>query len=50
MKLAEGKMKVEKELEEALENLEKEQAETIKYLDAQIKALSEDIVKKVIPA
>jgi F-type H+-transporting ATPase subunit b len=50
VKLAEGKMKVEKELEEALENLEKEQAETIKYLDAQIKALSEDIVKKVIPA
>lgn len=49
VKLDEGKAKVEKELEEALVKLEAQKEETIKSLDSQIKALSEDIVKKVLP-
>lgn len=49
VKLGEGKAKVEKELEEALVKLEAQKEETIKALDSQIKALSEDIVKKVLP-
>ncbi|XP_065850603.1 ATP synthase subunit b', chloroplastic [Euphorbia lathyris] len=48
-KLAAEKKKIEAELEEALGNLEKQKEETIKSLDSQIAALSEDIVKKVIP-
>ncbi|KAF8393168.1 hypothetical protein HHK36_021409 [Tetracentron sinense] len=48
-KLAEGRKKVEAELAEALANLEKQKEETIKSLDSQIAALSEDIVKKVLP-
>lgn len=49
-KLAEGRKKVEEELKEALASLEKQKEETIKALDSQIAALSEDIVKKVLPS
>lgn len=45
-KLAEGRKKVEAELAEALGNLEKQKEQTIKALDSQIAALSEEIVKK----
>ncbi|XP_043724898.1 ATP synthase subunit b', chloroplastic [Telopea speciosissima] len=48
-KLAEGRKKVEAELAEALGNLEKQKEETIKALDSQIAALSDEIVKKVLP-
>jgi F-type H+-transporting ATPase subunit b len=48
-KLAEGRKKVEAELQEALTNLELQKEETIKALDSQIAALSQDIVKKVLP-
>ncbi|KAG8487747.1 hypothetical protein CXB51_018537 [Gossypium anomalum] len=48
-KLAEGRKKVEAELQEALANLENQKEETIKSLDSQIAALSQDIVKKVLP-
>lgn len=47
--LEEGRKKVEAELQEALAKLEKQKEETIKALDAQITALSEEIVKKVLP-
>ncbi|KAJ0965359.1 hypothetical protein J5N97_026497 [Dioscorea zingiberensis] len=49
LKLAEGRKKVEQELAEALELLEKQREETIKALDSQIAALSDEIVKKVLP-
>lgn len=49
-KLAEGRKKVEAELQEALGNLENQKEETIKALDSQIAALSDEIVKKVLPA
>ncbi|CAI9096638.1 OLC1v1032830C1 [Oldenlandia corymbosa var. corymbosa] len=48
-KIAEGRKKVEAELQEALANLEKQKEETIVALDAQIDALSNEIVKKVLP-
>lgn len=48
--LAEGRKKVEAELQEALASLEKQKEVTIKALDSQIAALSEDIVKKVLPS
>ncbi|KAI4337309.1 hypothetical protein L6164_015742 [Bauhinia variegata] len=48
-KLAEGRKKVEAELQEALANLEKQKDETMKSLDSQIAALSQEIVKKVLP-
>lgn len=41
---------MEAELQEALASLEKQKEETIKALDSQIAALSEDIVKKVLPS
>ncbi|XP_027081057.1 ATP synthase subunit b', chloroplastic [Coffea eugenioides] len=49
-KLAEGRKKVEAELQEALASLEKQKEDTIKALDSQIAALSDEIVKKVLPA
>ncbi|WOL06658.1 ATP synthase subunit b', chloroplastic [Canna indica] len=49
-KLAEGRKRVEAELAEALQNLEKQKEETIKALDSQIAALSDEIVKKVLPS
>lgn len=49
-KLAEGRKKLELELKEALLSLEKQKEETIRALDSQISALSEDIVKKVLPS
>lgn len=49
-KLAEGKRKVEAELAEALQGLEKQKEDTIKALDSQIAELSQEIVKKVLPA
>ncbi|CAA7407067.1 unnamed protein product [Spirodela intermedia] len=49
-KLAEGRKRVEAELAEALANLERQKEDTIKALDSQIAALSDEIVKKVIPA
>ncbi|RRT80486.1 hypothetical protein B296_00014102 [Ensete ventricosum] len=48
-KLAEGRKGVEAELAEALQNLERQKEETIKSLDTQIAALSDEIVKKVLP-
>ncbi|KAK1268403.1 hypothetical protein QJS04_geneDACA006411 [Acorus gramineus] len=48
-KLAEGRKKVEAELEEALAALERQKEETIAALDSQIAALSDEIVKKVLP-
>ncbi|XP_074285657.1 ATP synthase subunit b', chloroplastic [Silene latifolia] len=48
-KLTEGRKKVEAELQEALSNLEKQKEDTIVALDSQIAALSDDIVKKVLP-
>ncbi|CAI9755773.1 unnamed protein product [Fraxinus pennsylvanica] len=48
-KLAEGRKKLEAELQEALANLDKQKEDTLKALDSQIAALSEDIVKKVLP-
>ncbi|CAN4099832.1 unnamed protein product [Withania somnifera] len=48
-KIAEGRKKVEAELQEALASLEKQKEETIKSLDSQIAALSDEIVKKVLP-
>ncbi|XP_044463460.1 ATP synthase subunit b', chloroplastic [Mangifera indica] len=48
-KLAEGRKKVEAELQEALANLERQKEETIKSLDSQIAALSQEIVNKVLP-
>ncbi|XP_008796790.2 ATP synthase subunit b', chloroplastic [Phoenix dactylifera] len=48
-KLAEGRKRVEAELAEALQNLEKQKEQTIKALDSQIAALSDEIVKKVLP-
>lgn len=47
--IKEGMKKVEAELQEALASLERQKEETIKALDSQIAALSEDIVKKVLP-
>ncbi|KAK1317497.1 hypothetical protein QJS10_CPA05g01364 [Acorus calamus] len=48
-KLAEGRKKVEAELEEALAALERQKEETIVALDSPIAALSDEIVKKVLP-
>ncbi|XP_057776486.1 ATP synthase subunit b', chloroplastic [Salvia miltiorrhiza] len=48
-KLAEGRKKIEAELQEALASLEKQKEETIAALDSQIAALSDEIVKKVLP-
>ncbi|KAI3454212.1 hypothetical protein Pfo_010875 [Paulownia fortunei] len=48
-KLAEGRKKVEAELQEALASLEKQKEETVKALDSQIAAISEEIVRKVLP-
>ncbi|AES73621.1 putative ATP synthase, F0 complex, subunit B/B' protein [Medicago truncatula] len=48
-KIAEGRKKVDAELQEALANLEKQKEETVKALDSQIAALSQDIVNKVLP-
>ncbi|XP_022131427.1 ATP synthase subunit b', chloroplastic [Momordica charantia] len=48
-KLAEGRKRIDAELQEALANLENQKEETIKSLDAQIAALSDEIVKKVLP-
>ncbi|PON81409.1 ATPase, F0 complex, subunit B/B' [Trema orientale] len=48
-KLAEGRKKVDAELQEALAKLEEQKVESIKSLDSQIAALSQDIVKKVLP-
>ncbi|KAK4760130.1 hypothetical protein SAY87_023261 [Trapa incisa] len=48
-KLREGRKKVEAELQEALASLERQKEETVKALDSQIAALSQDIVKKVLP-
>ncbi|KAK3212003.1 hypothetical protein Dsin_016709 [Dipteronia sinensis] len=47
--LAEGRKKVEAELQEALADVEKQKEATIRALDSQIAALSQDIVKKVLP-
>lgn len=48
-KLAEGRKKIEAELQEALASLEKQKEDTIAALDSQIAALSDEIVKKVLP-
>ncbi|KAL6502086.1 hypothetical protein OROGR_027219 [Orobanche gracilis] len=48
-KLAEGRKKVETELQVALASLEKQKEETVRALDSQIVAFSDEIVKKVLP-
>ncbi|XP_051129261.1 ATP synthase subunit b', chloroplastic [Andrographis paniculata] len=48
-KLAEGRKRVEAELQEALATLETQKEDTVKALDSQIAALSDEIVKKVLP-
>ncbi|KAL8498773.1 hypothetical protein ACS0TY_021919 [Phlomoides rotata] len=48
-KLAEGRKKIEAELQEALASLETQKEATVKALDSQIAALSDEIVKKVLP-
>ncbi|XP_073103826.1 ATP synthase subunit b', chloroplastic [Elaeis guineensis] len=48
-KLAKGRKRVETELTEALQNLKKQNKDTIKALDSQIAALSDEIAKKVLP-
>ncbi|KAJ6434926.1 hypothetical protein OIU84_000214 [Salix udensis] len=48
-KLAEGRKKIEAELQEALVKLDTQKEVTIKALDSQIAALSDEIVKKVLP-
>ncbi|XP_055830105.1 ATP synthase subunit b', chloroplastic-like [Solanum dulcamara] len=48
-KIAEGRKIVEAELQEALASLESQKEETIKSLDSQIAALSDEIVKKILP-
>ncbi|KAK2991908.1 hypothetical protein RJ640_014104 [Escallonia rubra] len=48
-KLAEERKKLEAELQEALAKLEEQKEETMKALDSQIAALSDGIVKKVLP-
>ncbi|KAJ4797052.1 ATP synthase subunit b [Rhynchospora pubera] len=49
VKLAEEQARIELELAAALNNLEKEKEEALRVLDAQIDALSEEIVRKVLP-
>lgn len=48
-KYAEEQKRIEAELQEAVENLEKQKVEVLKVLDAQINALSDEIVRKVLP-
>eukprot|EP00897_Mesotaenium_endlicherianum_P000016 jgi/Mesen1/10014/ME000722S09290 len=47
--LQEAKTKVENELAAALANLESKKEDTLRGLDVQIKALSEEIISKVVP-
>ncbi|KAH6786741.1 ATPase [Perilla frutescens var. hirtella] len=47
-KLAEGRKKIEAELQEALASLENQKEGTVKALDSQIAALSQEIVNKVL--
>jgi F-type H+-transporting ATPase subunit b len=44
-----GRAKVEAELAAALADLEKQKEETLAGLESQVQALSEEIVKKVLP-
>lgn len=48
-KLQESRARIEKELEAALSNLEQSKKDTLSSLDAQVQALGDEIVKKVIP-
>eukprot|EP00475_Leptophrys_vorax_P013037 TRINITY_DN19428_c0_g1_i1.p2 TRINITY_DN19428_c0_g1~~TRINITY_DN19428_c0_g1_i1.p2 ORF type:complete len:243 (-),score=34.68 TRINITY_DN19428_c0_g1_i1:280-1008(-) len=48
-KLQAYRARIEKELESALANLDKQKVDTMKSLDSQVSALSDEIVKKVIP-
>lgn len=48
-KLQAYRARIEKELDTALVNLETQKVETLKSLDSQVAALSDEIVKKVIP-
>ncbi|KAH6785357.1 hypothetical protein C2S51_037812 [Perilla frutescens var. frutescens] len=47
-KLAEGRKKIDAELQEELASFEKQKEETVKALDSQIAALSQEIVNKVL--
>lgn len=49
VKLQESKARIEAELAEALANLEEQKEETMKGLDKQVSALSDEIIRKVIP-
>ncbi|RYR77920.1 hypothetical protein Ahy_A01g002627 [Arachis hypogaea] len=46
LKIAEGRKKVEVELQEALANLEKQKEETIKSLDSHITILSQELLRR----
>lgn len=48
-RLAVERKRIEAELQEALADLEKQKEDTIQALDSQIAALSDEIVKKVLP-
>jgi F-type H+-transporting ATPase subunit b len=48
-KLQESRARIEKELAQSLKNLEEQKEETLKSLDKQVQALSEEILRKVIP-
>lgn len=48
-KLAESRARIEKELAQALANLQEKKEETLRSLDTQVAALSDEILRKVIP-
>jgi F-type H+-transporting ATPase subunit b len=48
-KLQESRARIEKELAQSLKNLEEQKEDTLKSLDKQVQALSEEILRKVIP-
>ncbi|KAJ7559803.1 hypothetical protein O6H91_04G102100 [Diphasiastrum complanatum] len=50
VKLQESKARIEEELAQALSNLEEQKKETLRSLDQQVQDLSEQILRKVIPA
>ena len=48
-KLQAARERIEKELKSAVAHLEEQKDSTLKSLDSQVQALSEDIVGKIIP-
>eukprot|EP00246_Nothoceros_aenigmaticus_P018314 TRINITY_DN9534_c0_g1_i1.p1 TRINITY_DN9534_c0_g1~~TRINITY_DN9534_c0_g1_i1.p1 ORF type:complete len:260 (+),score=63.08 TRINITY_DN9534_c0_g1_i1:176-955(+) len=48
-KLGESRARIEKELSQALSNLQQKKEDTLKSLDTQVAAISDEILQKVIP-